>query len=102
MKAVKIIAVVLAVLLAGYAIFVAADSVRLRKASLSGSGTPPTKPLVTVSQDTRTEQGSDRLTYTGLGYAVTYETSAREDGTTHVDGAEFRLFGRILLWAWIA
>lgn len=101
MKAVKIIAVALAVLLVGYALFVCVDSVRLHKASLAASAAPA-KPLVTVSQDTRTEQGIDRLTYTGLGYTVTYETSAREDGQTHVDGAEFRLFGKILVWAWIS
>ena len=99
MKAVKIIAVVLAVLLVGYAVFVAADSIRLRKASLAGS---PTKPLLTVSQDDRTQEGIDRLTYTGPGYAVTYEVFEQEDGQTQVDGAEFRLFGKILVWAWIS
>ncbi len=102
MKAVKIIAIVLAVLLAGYAIFVAADSVRLRKASLSGSGTPPTKPLVTLSQEDLSEEGIHHVTYTGLGYAVTYEVSEWEDGQTHLDGAEFRLFGKMLVWAWIS
>ena len=89
-------------LLAAYAIFVTADSIRLRKASLSGSDAPPAKPLVTVSQDTRTEQGSDRLTYTGLGYAVTYEVAEWEDGRIRVYAAEFRLFGGILVWGWIS
>lgn len=101
MKAVKIIAVVLAVLLAGYAIFVAADSVRLRKASLAASAAPA-KPLVTLSQEDLTEEGIHHVTYTGPGYAVTYEVSQWEDGQTHLDGAEFRLFGKLLVWAWIS
>lgn len=79
--------------------YITVDCIRLRNAQTG------TKPLITLSEtvtDTRT-------TYTGLGYTVQYYTDigdvTQNDGTTYVEqlgyGAEFRLFGKLLVWAWV-
>lgn len=83
-KAIAAVILVLAV----YVGFVSLDCIRLRSA-VAG-----TKPFLTISA----EEGRDRLAYRGLGYSVEYYVSAGENGGY---GAEFRLFDRIPVWAWI-
>ena len=83
-----------------YGVFVGVDCLRLYNADES-------KPPIITSSPTKIE--NDTVKYTGLGYTVTYrttveaETEENESSNTIYDicGAEFRLFDKILLWAWI-
>lgn len=83
-----------------YGLFVGVDCVRLYNAQTS-------KAPIIITQPTKIE--NDTVKYTGLGYTVTYrttveaETEENESSNTIYDicGAEFRLFDKILLWAWI-
>lgn len=86
-----------------YGLFVGVDCVRLYKVGKSD------KPLITINE----VRGEDYWKCEGLGYTVTYkfdpekEVSSDEEGKqnaypgSHIYSAEFRLFDKILLWAWI-
>ena len=86
-----------------YGVFVGIDCVRLYKVGESEN------PLITVNEI----RGEDYWKCEGLGYTVTYkfdpekEISSEEEGKqnaypgSHIYSAEFRLFDKILLWAWI-
>lgn len=99
MKKYKGIIIGVAIILAIYIVFVAIDCIRLRYA-LSY-----TKPFVTVSENVT----ENRATYYGLGYSVSYyidrDTTINNDviaiGGTGAYGAEFRLFNKLLIWAWV-
>lgn len=92
----KIIWVLLLALIA-YASFVTVDCIRLRYGA--------EKPLITVGE----EITDTRVTYYGPGYSISNYVNIgeiwTEDGITYVEqlgyGAEFRLFNKILIWAWI-
>ena len=83
-----------------YGIYVCIDCVRLYNAEES-------KPPIVIIQPTQIQE--DEVKYAGLGYTVTYkineEIEAKENASLNaiydVCGAEFRLFDKILLWAWI-
>lgn len=83
-----------------YGLFVGVDCVRLYNADTS-------RPPIITTSPTITE--NDTVKYTGLGYTVTYriseETETEENASLNaiydICGAEFRLFDKILLWAWI-
>lgn len=83
-----------------YGLFVGIDCVRLYSADES-------KPPIISTQPTKMQ--GDEIKYTGLGYTVTYrineEIEAKENASFNaiydICGAEFRLFDKILLWAWI-
>ncbi len=83
-----------------YGLFVGVECVRLYN---TDTGKPP----VIITQPTQTED--DIVKYTGLGYTITYRTREEikeEENETRnaiyeICGAEFRLFDKILLWAWI-
>ena len=87
--------IAIAALLIMYFLFVTIDCIRLRNAP------DVTKPLITVSL-AEYENGNK---YTGLGYSVKYYKSRQEDTNRNIIeynyGAEFRLFDKILIWAWI-
>lgn len=91
----KILLKIIVILLILYVIFVTVDCIRLRYAK---SGT---KPLITISLG-ETENGN---IYKGLGYSVRYyinETQKSSDLIlARIYGAEFRLFDKILIWAWV-
>lgn len=57
------------------------------------------KPIITV----REERENNTVKYEGLGYSVIYHFGEITDEGVAVDGcgAEFRLFDKFLLWAWI-
>ncbi len=84
-----------------YGLFVGIDCVRLYNSDIS-------KPPIISTQSIKMQ--GDEIKYTGLGYTVTYkineETKAEENASLNaiydICGAEFRLFDKILLWAWIA
>ncbi len=83
-----------------YGVFVGVECVRLYNADIS-------RPPLIATSPTKIE--NDFVKYTGLGYTVTYritvETETEENQSHNVIydicGAEFRLFDKILLWAWI-
>lgn len=99
MKTIKLLLLTVLILAVVFAIFVAADCVRLNQSPRG------TKPLITVGE----EITENRVIYHGLGYSIHYYVDM--SGTTEVDGAalaqqlgygaEFRLFDKIMLWAWI-
>lgn len=72
-----------------YAAFVTADCIKLRYSESF------TEPFVTVNS----AESKNSVEYSGLGYSVKYYTDNGE--TADCYGAEFRLFGKILIWAWI-
>lgn len=84
-----------------YGLFVGVECVRLYNAHES-------KPPIISTQPTEIQRND--IKYTGLGYTITYEIKedikTEENGSLNtvyeICGAEFRLFDKILLWAWIA
>lgn len=95
---VLIIAISSAVLL--YGVFVGVECVRLYNADIS-------RPPIITTRPTKTE--NDTVKYTGLGYTITYrineeietEENASLNSIYDIYGAEFRLFDKFILWAWI-
>ena len=83
-----------------YGLFVGVDCVRLYNAKKS-------EPPIITTQPTEI-QGND-IKHTGVGYTITYEAkediNTEENGSLNtvydICGAEFRLFDKFLLWAWI-
>ena len=83
-----------------YGVFVGVDCVRLYNVDES-------KPPIITARPTKIQD--DEIKYTGLGYTVTYrineeietEENASRNAIYDICGAEFRLFDKILLWAWI-
>lgn len=97
-RTIKIIILTILVILLIWLIFILVDALRLNKAKYF------TKPLITIQE----EISEDETTYTGLGYAITYihEKEVHADGDVvaighGAEGAEFKLFGNILIWAYI-
>lgn len=83
-----------------WSMFVIIDCIRLRNSKYY------TYPLIHLKQDANLE----RVTYTGLGYTISYIQNKQIIHTPGSDivaesvgacGAEFRLFGNILVWAYI-
>lgn len=72
-----------------YTAFLTVDCIRLRYSESY------TEPFVTVDS----YESKNRVSYTGLGYSVKYYTDNGESGDCY--GAEFRLFDKIMVWAWI-
>ena len=83
-----------------WGILVIVDCIRLRNSEYY------TYPLINLKQDVT----KDDVTYTGLGYTIKYIQEKDIQYTPGSDailtsigakGAEFRLFGKILVWAYI-
>ena len=99
-KNLRLLIIIISSVVLLYGVFVGVDCVRLYNSDESKPPIVSTKP--TQIQD-------DEVKYSGLGYTVTYQT--KEEITTgeneslnaiyDICGAEFRLFDKILLWAWI-
>lgn len=93
-----VIAISSAVLL--YGAFVGSECLRLHN---SFESKPP---IITTDL---TQINDYEIKYTGLGYTVTYrlyepialDEYESKNSIYDVSGAEFRLFDKILLWAWI-
>ena len=94
-KILKKILIIFGILLLLFCSYVTADCIRLRNAK---SGT---KPFVTISL-AEYENGDK---YTGIGYSIKYYkdkyTDANGNNVESGYGAEFRLFDKILIWAWV-
>lgn len=97
---VRILIIIISSAILLYGLFVGIDCVRLYNADKS-------QPPMVITKATQIEDYS--IKYTGLGYTVTYQTKAEistEENESlnaiyDICGAEFRLFDKILLWAWI-
>lgn len=90
--------IALAIVIVVWVIFVTIDGIRLNNAKYF------TYPLIMLKQEANLE----RVTYTGLGYTISYiqnKTITYQDGLSlqgiGACGAEFKLFGKILVWAYI-
>ena len=88
------------VVIALWVIFVIVDGIRLRNSPYY------TYPLINLKQDANLE----KVTYMGLGYTISYIQNKSIMYTPGSDvfasgvgacGAEFKLFGKILIWAYI-
>lgn len=102
-KFVRILIIIISSAILLYGLFVGVDCVRLYKVGKSD------KPLITINE----ARGEDYWKCEGLGYTVTYKfdpqkaVASEEEGKLnnypgcHIYSAEFRLFDKILLWAWI-
>lgn len=99
-KLIKPLVIIICSLILAYGLFVGVDCVRLYNADESKS------PII-ITQPTKIQD--DEVKHTGLGYTVIYKTKAEiptEENESNnaiydICGAEFRLFDKILLWAWI-
>lgn len=96
-KAVWIVALLLVV---SWICYLTVDCIRLNHS------VPGTKPLITIGEKVEDHE----IIYDGLGYRIDYyvdiEPEADAEWTAHIEqygyGAEFWLFGKILLWAWVS
>jgi len=99
MKKYKGIITALSIVLIIYIAFMVIDCIRLRYA------VSYTKPLITINENIT----ETRATYYGLGYTISYyvdrKITINNDviaiGGAGAYGAEFRLFNKLLIWAWI-
>lgn len=96
----KDILIALAIVTVAWILFVTIDCIRLRNSEYH------TNPIINLKQ----EISEDETTYVGLGYTITYiheKEVTHESGSdfwlvgTGACGAEFRLFGKVLIWAYI-
>ena len=91
----KKVCIAIGILLIIYILFVTVDCIRLRTMNLG------LKPLITISLG-ETENGN---IYKGLGYSVRYYIDVIQKSsdliTNRIYGAEFKLFDKILIWAWV-
>ena len=99
-RVLKIVLISILTLFFIWFVFVTIDCIRLKNSKYY------TYPLVNLKQDFNIE----RVTYTGLGYTVSYIQNKEIIYTPGADivasgigacGAEFKLFGKILIWAYI-
>lgn len=97
-RVLKIALLSIVILLVIWGAFVIVDCIRLRNAKYY------TYPLINLKQEANLE----KVTYTGLGYTISYiqnNTITYDKGhSLHgigACGAEFRLFDKFLLWAYI-
>lgn len=78
-----------------YTLFIMIDSIRIGEKEKQ-----VISPLITI----KTEESNDVLTYTGLGYSVTYNAKKKWVSDSEIDydihGAEFKVFNLITLWKW--
>lgn len=87
----KIIYIIILILALIYVLYVLVDSVRLRNSPTD------TRPIVTL------KAVENENKYIGLGYSVRYYVDRIEDSDGVLVlgyGAEFKLFDKILVWAW--
>lgn len=91
----KKVLMVICALLIIYFLFVTIDCIRLKNSQTG------TKPFITVNL-AEYENGDK---YVGLGYSIKYYNDKYEDMNGNMVennyGAEFRLFDKLLIWAWI-
>lgn len=94
-RIIKIVVIVIII----YAILVLMEAVRLRyfyKQTLI-------KPLITISEEENEDLTREK--FEGIGYSVTYYCNptfySNDNVQNEIYGAEFRVFDKLLIWAWI-
>lgn len=100
-KIIRALAITVSSVILLYGVFVGVDCVRLYRAKTAEP------PLIVTKNSEVLENGT--VKYTGLGYTVTYKTNYADtengESTNIADsriyGAGFRMFDKILFWAWI-
>ncbi len=92
-KVLKIIGIVLISIIFIYIIFIAEESIRLKK---DGGD-----PLIKVDKCSYT---GNKYKCKGLGYSITREYTSKQESSDvyYLIGEEFWLFDKILLWGWIS
>lgn len=98
-KNLRIILIIVSVIILIWAIYVLIDCIRLKKSSIY------TYPIIKISE---TYNVNNTVKYTGIGYTVSY-TAEKEQKVSLPDSvaigygkitAEFRIFGKILVWSY--
>lgn len=84
----KILFIIIDILVV-YFVFVGIDAYRIQSMSFED-----VKPLITIDE----EKTDKKSIYFGLGYSVTYNINSDES----IYGAEFRLFDKVLIWAYVS
>lgn len=78
-----------------YTLFVMTDSIRIGEKEKQA-----VRPFITISED----ENNNTLTYTGLGYKVSYnfekEWISDDEIDYNIHSAEFKVFNFITLWKW--
>lgn len=95
----KTVFIIITAIIIVYAGYVTVDCIRLRKSEIG------TQPIITTGT-TQTDNGTK---YFGPGYTVEYYTETVSDSSNTLVkcpeslgyGAEFRLFNKFLVWAWV-
>ena len=93
-KVLRIVEILLLCFVIIWCLYVTIDAIRLRTMKLG------LKPLITleeVKEDTK-------IYYKGLGYSITYQIQTKQNYDVvliNILGAEFRVFDKFLIWAWI-
>lgn len=93
-RALRIIGILLLCFGIIWCLYVTIDAIRLRTMKLG------LKPLITLEE----VKENTKIYYKGLGYSITYQVQAKQDYDlvlVNILGAEFRLFDKFLIWAWI-
>lgn len=102
-KIIKITSITLLIILFTFTTFILEESIRLSKI-------PGAKPLIITKIDANIEANNSKLkeeVYHSIGYTIKYEylkdEKSSEDNIMYlIIGEEFRLFDKILIWAWIS
>lgn len=94
-KILKKILILVIIVIALWAIYITVDCVRLKNSTIY------TRPLISISENVDMEA----TTYTGLGYTVSYalnnDNFLEGEPDTGRNDAEFRVFGKILIWSYV-
>ena len=93
-KVLKIMGIAVLSVILIWCLYVTIDAIRLRTMKL---GPRPLVTLDSIEEETK-------IYYKGLGYSITYQVETERDYdmvNIRVYGAEFRLFDKILIWAWV-
>lgn len=95
-KTLKMVGIIILIIIISWIIYVSVDCLRLKSAEAG------TKPFIT-SKETIKE---NCLIYKGIGYSIQYYCNNQQEENSdlvlkQIYGAEFRIFDKILVWAWI-
>ena len=93
-KVLKVLGIIVLCVVLIWCLYVIIDAIRLRTMKL---GPRPLVTLESIEEETK-------IYYKGLGYSITYQVETEREYDMvkiRVYGAEFRLFDKILIWAWV-
>lgn len=90
------VGIIILIIIISWIIYISIDCLRLKKAEAG------TKPIITSSETIK----ENKLIYNGIGYSIKYYCNNQQEENSdlvlkQIYGAEFRIFDKILVWAWI-